>query len=166
VCLSTVWKPTFSDPHPRRNRVEIPDLHISTPGFNVLVDVTVAHSSSPSAGANVVVERGNDKAGKYDLSLSLSGADKLVAFAVESHGHIGTDASNLIESLARVGSDYVCTPADVLRSSFTDIIAIDVQRGHSSMMWAAKRSVMAGRSDVRARRGLSVSAIARSGVVV
>jgi len=130
IGLTTRWKPRFRE----GEHTEIPDLSICGGGIHVLVDVTFAHSSAPSAASNEVAVRAASKAGKYDLSMMRAGADQVIAFAVESHGALGKDAAGLIEQLAHLGAVEFGGSGEVSAHWFKDIIAIAIQRGHAALV--------------------------------
>jgi hypothetical protein len=135
--LSTHVEPEFRDGEHR----ERPDLEIQGGGIHVLVDVTFAHSSSPSAGANEVAVRAASKAGKYDLSMMKAGADEVIAFAVESHGALGKEAEDLLRRLAEVGAREIGVSPDLALHQFKDTIAIAIQSGHASLVDHAQRQI-------------------------
>lgn len=129
------WKPVFKGAAGAKD--EVPDLEVGSAGWSALIDVSVVHSSAPSAGGRVdgaVAERAAGKGAKYDRAVLMSGASVKVPFVVESHGAVGEGAEVFIAELASRCTDYTFEDYTDVYHRFKDMVAIAVQRGHGLLV--------------------------------
>src|SRR5689334_633663 len=112
-----------------------PDLDIIFPLTRILADVTVVHPASPSRNSNIELAAASaaeaKKSRTYSTMANNQGA-RLLAFAVETFGAFGNEASALIKYLRMDATGFVAQA--MAQPYFIQALATALQHGNNLVL--------------------------------
>jgi len=135
---------TYVKPEPRgidRHSKKRPDLRIEIGGQCFLIDVTIRHPLAPSHvdacardEEKILKDAEVDKHRDYDR-LAENMHAKFVAFAVETTGRLGKEASEFIRSFIQEGAKFknVWAPKEIVHGIYRTV-AIAIARGNADII--------------------------------
>jgi hypothetical protein len=133
-----------------------PDLQIHGPERDLLIDVSITHPACPShrdAAAGQTLSAATKSAMKKNrkyADMTTHQQAEFFAFACETFGGMDKPAIKVIERVANMADDNLCSYSyATIKQSLLDSVAINIQRGNARIMCAASIQSRGARRHAR-----------------